>query len=111
VANGQALVHYESGWRPDEWVMPGRLRKCPPRFDPTKFSPQVGDKVRLLVLFTAPLLYVAFTVSAGGLVADRWKCRLKLRTLSPIRGGWPPFALRVRTYAVFCLAFAESGLD
>eukprot|EP00823_Brevimastigomonas_motovehiculus_P006398 TRINITY_DN5302_c0_g1_i1.p1 TRINITY_DN5302_c0_g1~~TRINITY_DN5302_c0_g1_i1.p1 ORF type:complete len:553 (-),score=177.18 TRINITY_DN5302_c0_g1_i1:292-1950(-) len=47
VKDGQVAIHYENGWKADEYVLPSRLRRCPPKHDPSTFNPQVGEKVEV----------------------------------------------------------------
>lgn len=39
------MIGYENNWRADEWVSPSIVRHMGDAFDPTTFSPQVGDRV------------------------------------------------------------------
>jgi len=46
--NGKLLVHYEHGWKPDEWVDCSSVRQSVPPHNPQLFDPRVGDSVEAL---------------------------------------------------------------
>jgi hypothetical protein len=46
--NGRVLVHYEHGWKPDQWIECGDVRQSVPPHNPQLFDPRVGDSVEAL---------------------------------------------------------------